>query len=392
MIATAQRIQQVEEYYFSRKLKEIRQLVSEGKPIINLGIGSPDLPPSPIVTETLKEALAQPTAFSYQSYQGIPRLNENFKEFLSHQFSIEGDLASMPLLGSKKGITDISLAFLNQDEVALVPNPGYPTYASATKLAEGKVSYYSLTEAHNWHPNLEELEELIHSKVKILWINYPNMPTGAQPDLQRLQAIVDLCVKHHILLVNDNPYAHILTEKPFSIFQLTNAEKVGIELHSMSKTFNLAGCRIGFAVGKKEFLDAITKVSTQMESGMFLPQQEAAAAILKNPNDWLNLQTETYAKRRSLVWKLCDHLQLDYQKDAGGLFVWAKIKEDASLTNAENWVDIALEKYHFFVCPGSVFGSNGAPFVRFSLCQSEAVIEECIQRVKNASLKDTSFE
>ena len=388
MIATAQRIQQVEEYYFSRKMREIRQLLDEGKPIINLGIGSPDLPPSAMVTKALKEALDQPTAVSYQSYQGIPRLNENFKEFFTHQFKIGGDLASMPLLGSKKGITDISLAYLNQDEVALVPNPGYPTYAAATKLAEGKVNYYSLTEEHNWHPNLEELKNLIHPKVKIMWINYPNMPTGAQPDLQKLQAIVDMCIAHNILLVNDNPYAHILTEKPFSIFQLKNADKVGIELHSMSKTFNLAGCRIGFAVGKKEFLDAITKVSTQMESGMFLPQQEAAATILKTPNDWLNTQTETYAKRRALVWKLCDHLQLTYQKEAGGLFVWAKIKEDTRFANAENWVDSVLEKYHFFVCPGSVFGSNGAQYVRFSLCQSEAVIIECTNRVKNASLEN----
>lgn len=385
MIATAQRIQQVEEYYFSRKLKEIRQLLNEGKPVINLGIGSPDLPPSPVVTKALQEALDQPTAFSYQSYQGIPSLNENFKDFLKQQFNVEGDLASMPLLGSKKGITDISLAYLNKDEVALVPNPGYPTYAAATKLAEGKVAYYSLTEENNWHPNLEELRKIVSPKVKIMWINFPNMPTGAQPDEEKLQEVVDFCVDHNILLINDNPYAHILTENPFSIFQLKNAEKVGIELHSMSKTFNLAGCRIGFAVGRSEFLEAITKVSTQMESGMFLPQQEAAAAILKNPNEWLTEQTEVYQKRRLLVWELCDQLQLSYQKEAGGLFVWAKIEESSSLKNAEDWIDEVLKKHHFFVCPGTVFGSNGSRFVRFSLCQSEAVIQECIKRVTHLS-------
>lgn len=382
MIAPAKRIQQVEEYYFSRKLKEIRQLLNDGKPIINLGIGSPDLPPSTIVTKALKKALNQPNAFSYQSYQGIPKLTKNFGAFLKNQFSVEGEVATMPLLGSKKGITDISLAYLNKGEFALVPNPGYPTYAAATKLAEGKVAYYSLTEENHWHPSLEELNQLVTPNIKLMWVNFPNMPTGAQPNLIKLQEVVDFCVKHSILLINDNPYAHILTEKPFSIFQLKNASKIGIELHSMSKTFNLAGCRIGFAVGKNEFLEAITKVSTQMESGMFLPQQEAAAAILENPNKWLIEQKETYLKRRFLVWELCDQLKLSYQKEAVGLFVWAKINKHSSFTNAEEWVDDILKKYHFFVCPGSVFGSNGSNYVRFSLCQSEAVIKECINRVR----------
>lgn len=383
MIKEANRILQVEEYYFSRKLKEIRQLLNEGKPIINLGIGSPDLSPSPIVTEALKEALDRPTAFSYQSYQGIPELTENFTVFFKTQFSVESNFSVIPLLGSKKGITDISLAYLNKDEVALVPNPGYPTYAAATKLAEGKLSFYALSEKNTWHPDINEMKKLIHPKVKIMWMNYPNMPTGAKPNLEKLQEVVDFCVGHNILLVNDNPYAHILTEKPFSIFQLKNSEKVAIELHSMSKTFHLAGCRIGFAVGNKKFLDTISKVSTQMESGMFFPQQKAAAAILKSPNVWFKTQKEVYLKRRNLVWKLCDILDLTYQKETSGLFVWAKINNGSS---AEKWADTILEKYQFFVCPGSVFGTHGETYVRFSLCQSEEVITECINRVNNVKL------
>lgn len=379
MIETAKRIQQVEEYYFSKKLKEIRQLLNEGKPIINLGIGSPDLPPSPIVTQALKDSLHQASAFSYQSYQGIPELTDNFTSFLKNQFSIKGTFALMPLLGSKKGITDISLAFLNEGEVALVPNPGYPTYAAATKLAGGKVVEYSLTEKNLWHPEIDELKKLVHPKVKVMWINYPNMPTGAKPNITKLQTVVDFCLQHNILLVNDNPYAHILSDQAFSIFQLKNAEKIAIELHSMSKTFHLAGCRIGFAVGQKAFLEAITKVSTQMESGMFLPQQIAAAAILKNPDTWLKEQQRVYLKRRKLIWELCDILQLNYQQNTGGLFVWAKIP---NTIDSEKWADEVLDNYQFFVCPGSVFGTNGKGYVRFSLCQSEEVITECIHRVK----------
>ncbi len=379
MIATAQRIQQVEEYYFSRKLREIRELIAQGKPIINLGIGSPDLPPDEKVRQALVEAISEPKAFSYQSYQGIPTLTESFMEFVKNEFAVGEGLECMPLQGSKKGITDISLAFLNPDEEALIPNPGYPTYAAVTRLAEGKSIYYSLSEVNNWLPSIEELEGLVTEKTKIMWINYPHMPTGASPEKDALQQVVDFCIDNHILLVNDNPYAHILTEKAFSIFQLKGAEKIGIELHSMSKTFNMAGCRIGFAVAKKELLNAITKVSTQMESGMFLPQQEAAIAVLKAPTKWIENLNMTYAKRRELVWQLCDVLGIEYTKNTGGLFVWAKLPEGK---NAEEWSDEVLYKHNFFITPGTVFGSNGEGYVRFSLCQNESEFATCIQRVK----------
>lgn len=383
MIATAQRIQQVEEYYFSRKLREIRELIAQGKPVINLGIGSPDLPPDEKVRQALVEAISEPKAFSYQSYQGIPALTESFMKFLKNEFAIGEGLECMPLQGSKKGITDISLAFLNPDEEALIPNPGYPTYAAVTRLAEGKSIYYSLSEANNWLPSIEELEGLVTEKTKIMWINYPHMPTGASPEKKALQQVVDFCVENHILLVNDNPYAHILMEKAFSIFQLKGAEKVGIELHSMSKTFNMAGCRIGFAVAKKELLNAITKVSTQMESGMFLPQQEAAVAVLKEPTKWIENLNKTYTKRRELVWQLCDVLGIEYTKNAGGLFVWAKLPKGK---NAEEWSDEVLYKHNFFITPGTVFGSNGEGYVRFSLCQNESEFTTCIQRVKEQEL------
>ena len=379
MIQTANRLNSVQEYYFSRKLKEVRQLISEGKPVINMGIGSPDLSPDKSVIEAIQKAMFDDKAHEYQSYQGLPELRKGFADFYSNKFGVNIDynLEILPLMGSKEGIMHISLAFLNEGDEVLIPNPGYPTYASVTELVQAKPIYYDLTEENDWQPNFEHLEQTDLSKVKIMWVSYPHMPTGANATLELFEKLIAFGKKHQILIINDNPYSFVLNEKPLSILQIDGAKDIALELNSLSKTYNMAGWRVGMVLGNAKLIDAILKVKSNMDSGMFYGIQKGAIEALKLDNNWFNHQNEIYTKRRNLIFQLAEKLNCTYSKEAVGMFVWAKLPEGIS---AEEFIDNILIKNHIFITPGTIFGSNGNGYIRFSLCVSEEKIEEAIKR------------
>ena len=379
MIQTANRLNSVQEYYFSRKLKEVRQLISEGKPVINMGIGSPDLSPDKSVIEAIQKAMFDDKAHEYQSYQGLPELRKGFADFYSNKFGVNIDynLEILPLMGSKEGIMHISLAFLNEGDEVLIPNPGYPTYASVTELVQAKPKYYDLTEENDWQPNFEHLEQTDLSKVKIMWVSYPHMPTGANATLELFEKLIAFGKKHQILIINDNPYSFVLNENPLSILQIDGAKDIALELNSLSKTYNMAGWRVGMVLGNTKLIDAILKVKSNMDSGMFYGIQKGAIEALKLDNNWFNHQNEIYTKRRNLIFQLAEKLNCTYSKEAVGMFVWAKLPEGIS---AEEFIDSILIKKHVFITPGTIFGSNGNGYIRFSLCVSEEKIEEAIKR------------
>lgn len=375
------RLTHIEEYYFSKKLKEVRQLISEGKPIINMGIGSPDLPPPLAVVKALQQSAADPLSHGYQGYQGIPELRKAFADFYQKHYGVDllSEAEILPLMGSKEGIVHCSMAFLNPGDEVLIPNPGYPTYASAAQLVEAKAVFYDLDKANDWQPNFAALEENDLSKVKLMWVNYPHMPTGARASQGLFEKIIQFGKKHDILIIHDNPYSFILEAKPLSILSIPGAKEISMELNSLSKTANMAGWRVGALVGKATFVDAVLKVKSNMDSGMFLGIQKGAIAALSLGNDWYASLNETYANRRGLVWKLAELMDLEIEKDAVGMFVWAKMKSDQS---DFDFVDELLNQYHVFITPGSIFGSQGKGYVRFSLCISEEKIIEVINRIK----------
>jgi len=379
MIQTANRLNSVQEYYFSRKLKEVRQLISEGKPVINMGIGSPDLSPDKSVIEAIQNAMFDDKAHEYQSYQGLPELRKGFADFYSKYFkvSLDYNLEILPLMGSKEGIMHISLAFLNAGDEVLIPNPGYPTYASVTELVQAKPIYYDLSEENDWQPNFELLEQMDLSNVKIMWVSYPHMPTGANATLELFEKLIAFGKKHHILIVNDNPYSFVLNEKPLSILQIDGAKDIALELNSLSKTYNMAGWRVGMVLGNPKLIDAILKVKSNMDSGMFYGIQKGAIEALKLDQKWFNHQNEIYTKRRNLIFQLAEKLNCTYSKTAVGMFVWAKLPEGIS---AEEFIDNILIEKHIFITPGTIFGNNGNGYIRFSLCVSEEKIEEAIKR------------
>jgi LL-diaminopimelate aminotransferase len=379
MITTADRLQTVQEYYFSKKLREVNQLIADGKPIINMGIGSPDLLPHSTVIEAIQNAMFDAKAHEYQSYQGLPELRKGMLDFYQNNYGISTDLnlEFLPLMGSKEGIMHIALAFLNQDDAVLVPNPGYPTYASVVELVQAKAIYYDLNEETNWQPDFETLEKLDLSKVKLMFVNYPHMPTGTNATVELYRKLVDFGVKHSILIVNDNPYSFVLNDNPMSIFQANGATEIALELNSLSKTFNMAGWRVGMVCGIKELIDAVLKVKSNMDSGMFYGIQKGAIAALKLDKDWFEVQNEVYRKRRNLIFELAEKMNCTFDKNSVGLFVWAKLPEG---TNAEKFIDEILYEKHIFITPGIIFGSNGKNFIRFSLCVTEEKIKEAINR------------
>lgn len=383
MIQTAKRLNTVEEYYFSKKLREVRQLIAEGKPVINMGIGSPDLAPHESVIEAIQKALFDDKAHEYQSYQGLPELRKGMADFYQKHFGVDLDFNSevLPLMGSKEGIMHISLAFLNEGDEVLIPNPGYPTYASVTELVQAKAVYYNLSEETNWQPDFEALEKSDLSKVKLMWVSYPHMPTGKNGSVELFEKLVSFGKRHNILIVNDNPYSFVLNEKPVSILQVDGANEIAMELNSLSKTYNMAGWRVGMVLGNPTLIDAVLKVKSNMDSGMFYGIQKGAIAALKLGNDWFDKQNEIYSKRRNLIVKLAEKLNCTFDRNSVGLFVWAKLPDDAK-SSGEFIDDILLEK-HIFITPGTVFGSNGESYIRFSLCVSEEKIEEAIERIKN---------
>ena len=380
----ANRIQGVKEYFFSAKLREVNRLLAEGKPVLNLGIGSPDLAPDRSVIEALKSTAENEQAHGYQGYQGIAALRAAMANYYEQAFRVQLDPNTeiLPLMGSKEGVLQVSMAFLNPGDQVLIPNPGYPTYSAVTQLLGASPIYYSLDLSKKGRPNLEELELLDLSRVKLMWINYPHMPTGAPGSEKVLAELIAFAQRHAILLVHDNPYSHILNPSPTSLLALPGGKEVGLELNSLSKTFNIPGWRVGMLCGKAEWVEAALKVKSNMDSGMFLGLQKGAIAALSLEKGWFDRQNEIYANRRKLVWTLADHLGLTYDREAAGLFVWCKMPEGAS---AEELVDRLLYEKNIFITPGKIFGSEGNSFVRISLCLQEFKILEAINRIKPTS-------
>jgi len=380
MITTAKRLDTVEEYYFSSKLREVRQLQSEGKSIINMGIGSPDLSPSKAVIEAVAAAILDENGHGYQNYQGLPELRKGMADFYQNQFGValNPNNEILPLMGSKEGIMHISLAFLNEGDHVLIPNPGYPTYTSVTNLVGAVPVYYDLKEANAWEPDFEALEKLDLSKVKIMWLGYPHMPTGAKGSLALFEKLVAFAKKHNILLVNDNPYSFVLNDNPMSLLQVEGAKEVALELNSLSKTFNMAGWRVGMVLGNPEIIDAVLKVKSNMDSGMFYGIQKGAIAALNCDKSWFEDQNKIYRRRRELTEKLAEKLGCKVYAAGVGLFVWAKLPE--GIESAEKFIDEILYEKHIFITPGTIFGSNGEGYIRFSLCVKEEKVQEAIDR------------
>ena len=378
----ANRLNSVKEYYFSKKLKEVRQLKTDGKPIINLGIGSPDLPPPTQVVEAIQQSLTNTTIHGYQSYQGLPEFRMAIAKFYQQNYNVKINQAEevLPLMGSKEGIMHISMAFLNAGDHVLIPNPGYPTYSSVTNLLEATPVYYELTASNDWFPDLEILDKQDLSKVKIMWINYPHMPTGATATLSQLERLVSFAKKHHILLVNDNPYSFILNDNPESIFAIHGAKEVALELNSLSKSFNMAGWRIGMVLGSVQNIKTLLQVKSNMDSGMFYGIQQGAIAALNSPDSWFESLNDVYKQRRKIAWKIFDALQCTYDKNSAGLFVWAKISSEKS---SEQLTDELLYNYDVFLTPGTIFGSNGEGYIRLSLCSPKEQLKEVLTRVSN---------
>jgi LL-diaminopimelate aminotransferase len=380
MISAAKRLDTVEEYYFSHKLREVRNLQLAGKPIINMGIGSPDLDPPKAVLEAMQQSLFDAGAHKYQSYQGLPELRKAIANFYKEKYQVDSNPENeiLPLMGSKEGIMHVSMAFLNEGDGVLIPNPGYPTYTSVTNLLVAKPLFYNLSEENGWQPNFEELEKQDLSKVKIMWVNYPHMPTGTNATLETFEKLIAFGKKHQILIINDNPYSFVLNEKPMSILSVEGAKEVALELNSLSKTFNMAGWRVGMLLGKASYINEVLKVKSNMDSGMFYGIQKGAIKALEMSNDWFLAQNKIYEERRNLIWQLVDKLGCTYEKDSTGLFVWAKISAGKK---SEELTDSILYDKDIFITPGTVFGSQGEGYIRFSLCVTSEIIKEAIGRV-----------
>jgi aspartate/methionine/tyrosine aminotransferase len=390
-IVTSKRLEGIGEYYFSQKLREIDELNKQGKQIINLGIGSPDLPPHPEVIKTLQEESAKPNVHAYQNYKGSPVLRTAVATWYNQWYGVtlNPDTEILPLIGSKEGIMHICMTYLNEGDKVLVPNPGYPTYRSAVKLAGGACIDYELKEENNWYPDFEALDkEVSGGGFKLMWVNYPQMPTGQLPEKALFEKLVAFGKKHNILICHDNPYSFILNETPLSLLSVPGAKEVAIELNSLSKSQNMAGWRVGTLCGAKERIDEILRFKSNMDSGMFLPVQLAAAKALSLGKDWYDSVNAIYAQRRKKVFELLYLLDCVYDKKQAGMFVWAKIP--AGYKDGFALSDEVLYNANVFITPGGIFGTAGNQYIRVSLCASEEKFNESIQRVNELliSVKD----
>jgi aspartate/methionine/tyrosine aminotransferase len=376
------RLEGIGEYYFSSKLREIEELNKAGKGIINLGIGSPDLPPHPDVIKTLQDEASKENVHAYQSYKGSPILREAIAEWYKKYYAVNIAPATeiLPLLGSKEGIMHICMTYLNEGDQVLIPNPGYPTYTSAVKLAGGTPLYYELTAENNWAPDFENLEKSDLSKVKLMWVNYPHMPTGQLPSKLLFEKLVAFAKKHQILICHDNPYSFILNDTPMSLLSIEGAKEVVIELNSLSKSHNMAGWRVGMLIAAEERINEILRFKSNMDSGMFLPVQLAAAKALSLDKSWYDSVNKIYQARREKVFELLDVLKCVYSKEQVGLFVWAnvpsKYKDGYALS------DKVLYDANVFITPGGIFGSAGNDYIRVSLCGSVEKFSEAIKRIE----------
>jgi len=383
MIQPAERLSLVQEYYFSRKLKEVAQMNAEGKDIISLAIGSPDMPPSEQTVEKLCEVARQPNAHGYQPTMGTPELREAMAEFYKRWYNVELDPKTeiQPLIGSKEGILHITLAFVNPGDEVLVPNPGYPTYTSLSKLLGAKIVNYNLCEDNGWQPDFDELEKMDLSRVKLMWTNYPNMPTGGRARRETYERLVQFAQKNDIVVVNDNPYSFILNEEPLSLLQVPGAKDCCIELNSMSKSHNMPGWRVGLCATNAQFIQWILKVKSNIDSGTFRGLQLAAAEAYRNSDDWhREANIETYARRRRYAEQIMEVLGCTYDKDQVGMFLWGKIP--ASVKNVEDLTEKVLHEARVFITPGFIFGSNGERYIRISLCAKEEKIQQALQRIE----------
>jgi LL-diaminopimelate aminotransferase len=380
----ANRLNGIGEYYFSRKLTEIGELNKTGETIINLGIGSPDMPPHPSVVETLAIEAAKPNVHAYQSYKGAELLRNAFAAWYKKWYGVDLNPATeiLPLIGSKEGIMHICMTYLNEGDEALIPNPGYPTYRSAVQLAGGKCVEYELKEENGWLIDFDEIEKKDLSKVKLMWVNYPQMPTGQVPSKKLFDEIVTFGRKHHILICHDNPYSFILNDDPMSLLSIEGAKEVVVELNSLSKSHNMAGWRVGVLCGAKERVEEVLRFKSNMDSGMFLPLQLAAAKALALDKDWYDEVNKIYESRRQKATELLDLLGCTYSNKQAGMFLWAKVP--ATYKDSYELSDEILYKSRVFITPGGIFGSAGEKFIRVSLCSPEEKFQTSIERIKKS--------
>lgn len=380
-VTVSDRLQGIGEYYFSQKLREIEELNKQGKQIINLGIGSPDLPPHPDVIAALQQEAAKPTTHAYQNYKGNPVFRSAIASFYSRWYNVKlnVDTEILPLIGSKEGIMHICMTYLNNGDQALIPNPGYPTYSAAVKLSGGSCLAYDLKENNGWEPDFASIEQNDLSKVKLMWINYPAMPTGKVATTELFKKIIAFGLKHNILICHDNPYSFILNDNPLSIMSVDGAKQVTLELNSLSKASNMAGWRVGMLVGAAERINEVLRFKSNMDSGMFLPVQLAAAKALDLGIDWYQHLNAIYSDRRNLVYELLQTLNCSYDTAQKGMFMWAKIP--ASYKDGYALSDEVLYNKNVFITPGGIFGSNGNNYIRISLCAKQEVFTEALNRL-----------
>ena len=381
---TSKRLNGIGEYYFSQKLREIAKLNAEGRNIINLGIGSPDMPPHPDVIKVLQEESAKPDVHAYQGYKGVPQLRNAFASWYKKWYNVTLDPESeiLPLIGSKEGIMHICMSYINKGDQALVPNPGYPTYSSAVKLSGGECISYELKEENSWYPDFNTIENVIreNNRVKLMFVNYPQMPTGQLPDQKLFESIIAFGKKHNILIVHDNPYSFILNENPMSILGVNGAKDIAVELNSLSKSHNMAGWRVGVLCGAKEKIDDVLRFKSNMDSGMFLPVQLAATKALQLGKDWHDELNESYAKRRTLAMQLLESINCKAAPGQAGMFIWAAIP--SSYKDCYELSNEILYGSNVFITPGGIFGTAGDKYIRVSLCSTEEKLKQAIGRVQ----------
>lgn len=384
-IQPASRVSEVKEYYFSKKLREVARLNAEGRDIISLGIGGPDRMPADEVIDTLCEEARKEGNHSYQSYTGLPALRQAYADFYRRWYGVELDPSKeiLPLIGSKEGILHVSLALLNPGDGVLVPNPGYPTYTSVSRLAQAEVFNYDLTEENGWLPDFDQLEKMPLERIKLMWVNYPHMPTGTQATPELLQRIVDFGRRHGIVIAHDNPYSFILNENPTSLLQIEGAKDVAIELSSMSKSHNMAGWRMGMLASNPTMIEWILKVKSNIDSGQFRPMMLAAVKGLEADKSWYDTLNATYARRRAVAEEVMTALGCTFDPTQRGLFLWGRIADSES--GSEAVADRALYESRVFVTPGFIFGSNGDRYIRISLCATEEKLREALARIRQSS-------
>lgn len=383
-IKPADRLSVVTEYYFSRKLKEVAKLNAEGKDIISLAIGSPDMPPSKGTIDKLCETARQDDAHGYQPTMGTPELRQAMSDFYKRWYGVclDPQTEIQPLIGSKEGILHVTLAFVNPGDKVLVPNPGYPTYTSLSKILGAEVVNYNLREGNGWQPDFDELESMDLTGVRLMWTNYPNMPTGAPAQMETYRKLVSFARRHSIVVVNDNPYSFILNENPVSLLQVEGAKDCCIEFNSMSKSHNMPGWRVGMCATNPTFIQWILKIKSNIDSGTFRGIQLAAAEAYNNSDEWhRQANINTYRQRRKLAEQIMQQLGCTFDENQVGMFLWGRIPD--KYANAEELTEKVLHEARVFITPGFIFGSNGERYIRISLCAKDMKIKEALERIKN---------